>query len=200
MKLIVVRHAETIENTKRLIQSHNPGTLTKKGKQQAEKLAKRLSKENIDLVYSSDLGRCKDTLAPFLKLKKVPVFYDEDLRERHFGDFTGKTMDDFLDWVRGNGLAWNFSIDIPGGENYQDVLKRTKRFLDKIINKHKGQTVLVMTHGATKVAILLNLFNKPAEKETYLGYRASNTSLSVININDEGNHEAKILNSLDHLE
>ncbi len=199
MKLIVVRHAETVENTKRQIQSHNPGKLSKKGKEQAKKLAQRLSKENIDVIYSSDLGRCKDTLAPLLKLQNLQVTYDKDLRERHFGTFTGKTLDDFLKWIKDNGLGWDFSIDIPGGENYQDVLKRTKRFLDKIIKKHKDQTVLVMTHGATKVAIMLNVFNQKAEKATYKKYKSSNTALTIVEVTDKG-REVKVLNSLSHLD
>ncbi len=199
MKLIVVRHAETVENTFGVFQSHNPGVLSETGKVQAEKLAKRLLKEDIDVVYSSDLGRCKETLAPFLKLRDVPVVYTEELREWHFGVFTGRKLGEFYGWLEERGLRWNFDVNIPSGENYMGVLKRVRKFLDKLIKKHKGGCVLVVTHGAVKVAIMLSLFNKPVDKENYRKYKAANTALTVVEVTDKG-REVKVLNSLSHLE
>ena len=61
MKLIITRHGETIENAKRICQGHLGGNLSKKGKLQAKKLAERLKNEKLDVIYSSDLKRTKDT-------------------------------------------------------------------------------------------------------------------------------------------
>ena len=200
MNLIIVRHAETIGNTQRILQSHCPGELSEQGKKQAEKLAQRLFKENIDFVYSSDLGRCKDTLAPLLKLKNLPVVYTPELRERNFGIFSDKKMEDFYNWLEQRNSRYKFNVDIPQGENFRDVLKRTKNFLEKIIEKHQEETVLIMTHGATKVAIMLNLFNEKAETH-YQKYKAANTALSLVSSIDEpGKQEAKLINSLYHLD
>ena len=199
MNLIVVRHAETIGNIKRTLQSHCPGELSEQGKNQAEKLAQRLFKENIDFVYSSDLKRCKDTLAPLLKLKNLPVIYTPELRERNFGIFSDKDIGEFYSWLEQRNSRYKFNIDIPQGENFRDVLKRTKNFLEKIIEKHQEETVLIMTHGATKVAIMLNLFNEKAETH-YQKYKAVNTALSLVNIDEHGKKEAKVINSLYHLD
>jgi broad specificity phosphatase PhoE len=104
MRLVLVRHAETVENVERVFQGHNPGVLSDRGRKQAEKLAERLLGAGVGFVYCSDLSRCKDTLAPFLKYKGVPVVYTEVLRERDFGVFNGRKLEEFYGWLDERGV------------------------------------------------------------------------------------------------
>ena len=82
MRLLIARHGETIQNAKKIIQGHTHGQLSILGKKQVKKLTKRLAKERIDIIYCSDLKRCKQTIKPLLKIKKVPIIYTKELRER----------------------------------------------------------------------------------------------------------------------
>jgi broad specificity phosphatase PhoE len=100
-------------------------------------------------------------------------------------------------WMRG-GFKWKFDIDIPEGESYQDVLKRVRKFLGEIKERHKDDTVLVVTHGAVKVAFMLILFNQKPETH-YKEYKADNTALSFVEVTEEV-HEAELINSLSHLD
>ena len=75
MKILVVRHGETKSNKKKNIQGHSHGKLSSEGMHQAKKLAPRLTKEKIDIIYCSDLRRCKQTAAYLLKEKNVPIIY-----------------------------------------------------------------------------------------------------------------------------
>ena len=78
MKLILVRHGETEGNVKQIIQGQTHGKLTKKGIKQAKLLARRLKNEKIDVVFSSDLQRAKNTTKQILNHHcKIPVFYDK---------------------------------------------------------------------------------------------------------------------------
>ena len=61
MKLIIVRHGETIENQAKILQGHLPGTLSNKGIEQAKTIALNLKQEKIAAIYSSDLARAADT-------------------------------------------------------------------------------------------------------------------------------------------
>ena len=54
MRILIIRHGDP---------NYERDTLTEKGKREAELLAKRLSKEKIDYIYTSPLGRAKDTCA-----------------------------------------------------------------------------------------------------------------------------------------
>ncbi|MEJ2267962.1 MAG: histidine phosphatase family protein [Nanoarchaeota archaeon] len=83
MKLIIVRHGETEENLKKIWQGHLQGKLTKKGIEQAKKLANRLKDEKLDVIFSSDLDRASDTAKEIAKFhSEVPIYLVEDLRER----------------------------------------------------------------------------------------------------------------------
>lgn len=198
MKLIIVRHAETIENKRKLMQGQIQGNLSRKGKQQAKKLAKRLAKEKIDLIYCSDLRRCKQTIKPFLEKNKVPIIYTKEIRERSWGKFDGKPISKFIKWIKSNNYINNYKFKIPLGESFQDVKKRASKFIRKIIKKDKDKTILLMTHGAFKVALMLSLFNKN-EQTYYTKYRAPNAAISVVNIKENGFCKARLLNSVSHL-
>ena len=61
MKLIIVRHGETVGNATEIIEGHLPGKLSQKGIEQAKKLASRLKDEPIDHIFCSDLTRAIET-------------------------------------------------------------------------------------------------------------------------------------------
>lgn len=54
MRILIIRHGDP---------DYKNDTLTEKGKREAQLLAKRLKKEKIDRLYTSPLGRAKDTCA-----------------------------------------------------------------------------------------------------------------------------------------
>ena len=70
MKIFLVRHGETIENSKGIIQSFFEGKLSPLGEYQSEQLALRLKNEKIDKIFSSDLKRAVDTAKYILKYQK----------------------------------------------------------------------------------------------------------------------------------
>ncbi|MBI4162713.1 MAG: histidine phosphatase family protein [Candidatus Aenigmarchaeota archaeon] len=86
MKLIIVRHGESLANTQMLFEGSSHGELTELGIQQAKKVGLRLKNEKIDIAYVSDLKRAQDTSAEILKFHvDTPVIPTEELRERHYG-------------------------------------------------------------------------------------------------------------------
>jgi broad specificity phosphatase PhoE len=199
MKLVIVRHAETKANKKKILEGWNDGDLSNTGKIQAKQLAKRLAKEKIDAVYCSDLKRCKQTISPFLKIQKIPIVYTKKLRERHIGVFQGKSLQSFLKWLKKNRYEKSYSFKMPGGESFMDVKKRGAIFLDKIIKTKRNKNILIVTHATMKRAMLLYLLKKD-EKKFFKKYKPKNTALSVIHIKDDGRHKARVLNSTKHLE
>ena len=62
MKLLIVRHGETEENNKKILQGILPGRLTKLGEEQAKELGRKLRKYKIDKIYCSPIDRCRQTL------------------------------------------------------------------------------------------------------------------------------------------
>lgn len=145
MKLVLVRHGETNENANGIIQGHRFGTLSQKGKNQVSEVAKKLSKEKFDIIYSSDLERCVDTAKAIHKFhKNTELILRTELREFGFGRLEG------LRAPRSNRFA-KFGIKIPrrffGAESLKNVRERLIPFINHIMVKHNSDTVLVVTHG-----------------------------------------------------
>ena len=61
MKIFTVRHGQTNWNIERRLQGHTDTPLNAEGLAQAEKVAKRLSSEKVDAIYTSDLSRAFKT-------------------------------------------------------------------------------------------------------------------------------------------
>lgn len=72
MRILIVRHADP---------DYANDSLTEKGKKEAALLAKRLKKEKIDYIYTSPMGRAKETCLAVAKYFDKPVTEKIWLRE-----------------------------------------------------------------------------------------------------------------------
>lgn len=144
MKLLLVRHGETVDNKRRVCQGQLPGELNKKGRQQAQGLALSLAGTPLDYCYTSDLQRARQTCdiitAPYPNL---PVSEDRRLRERHFGAHQGTIMT----------TTWNGFASIEGAEPMEDLYARLENFIADITATHAKKTVLVVSHGITLLTL-----------------------------------------------
>jgi len=81
MKLILVRHGETIENRRHILQGQTHGKLTPEGISQANRLADYLTTSfHIDVCFTSDLQRAVDTTNHYC----FEVSPDEDSKRHSF--------------------------------------------------------------------------------------------------------------------
>ena len=195
MKLIIVRHGETFANERGVAcgQNNNSG-LNEVGKLQAKKLATRLFKEKIDVIFCSDLKRCKQTVEPYLKQRKKPVYYEKLLREQDYGVLDKKPGDVFMKWFRDNP-----GKDPEGWESKEHLKERIARFIAQKLSNCKGKNVLIVTHCRTKKMLLSILFAKSKEYPDRINEVAPNTGLSIIDFSDTENPIIKLLNCGKHL-
>lgn len=186
MRLIIVRHGETEENIKGIIQGHMPGVLTKDGISQAKKVALRLRDAKIGCIYSSDLARAADTAKEIHKYHKdTPLIYTEKLREMDLGSFSGKLWDE-CDWD-------NRPDDMETRESLQ---KRVKEFLDTLYDEHSDDVVCVVSHSGTNKNLLRIIFGEPNKELPHPG----NTAVTIIDFDEDKNHKIKVLNCIEHLD
>ncbi len=181
MKIIIVRHGETIENTQGIVQGHLHGTLSELGRAQAVMVAGKLKDEKIDYIYSSDLARAADTAKEIAKFHpKTPIKFVKDLRERYFGHFEGRRKSDF-------GLSNKQSLsevikDAEDVESPKEFYNRAKRFLDKIAKKHPKDTVLFVGHNGIDKAIINVIKHKPWS-DVFSGDNLDNASINIFEVN-----------------
>ncbi|MBW2971961.1 histidine phosphatase family protein [Candidatus Woesearchaeota archaeon] len=197
MKLIMVRHGETRENRDNIMQGQIGGHLTKKGVMQAKKLGRRLKDEHFDIIYSSDLLRCKDTLREIRKYHpKTPVRYAKELRERKFGVWEGRTHDDVDNHLAKRGIRWN-EWKPSGGEASDQMTKRVRRFLKRTLKERPDSSVLWVTHGGPIFKVLYRILCEPCDDKKKR--QTFNTAVSIVELDTEGNHKLHLVNCVKHL-
>lgn len=147
-KYILVRHGKAESNIENLL-SCWPETrkihLAQEGRMQADKLAQKLKKKKIDMIFSSDVTRAKETaeiIAANLDMKKI--YFDERIREIGFGDFNGK--DTSLYHGHYSSGREKFYLRPPKGENLSDVRKRIFDFFRSLEKRYKNKTIAVVSH------------------------------------------------------
>ncbi|MBI2129677.1 histidine phosphatase family protein [Candidatus Woesearchaeota archaeon] len=196
MKLIIVRHGETEENTKGITQGHKHGKLTKTGIEQARKLALRLKDEKIDCIYSSDLQRAKDTTEEIAKFHKAPIHYTSELREQHPGVFEGRPREELRKTKEESRLSLA-EFKPEGGESFTESKERAQKFLNMLFKRHTKGTILISSHAAFITMLLGILLNKSIEEAFKL--RQSNACVNIIEIKENSKHKVHAINCVKHL-
>ncbi|KAL5752894.1 hypothetical protein ACOSP7_023082 [Xanthoceras sorbifolium] len=199
-EIIVVRHGETAWNVDGRIQGHLDVELNEVGRQQAVSVADRLSKEfEISVVYSSDLKRALETAKTIANAcGGLEVIEDPDLRERHLGDLQGLV---FREAAKINPDAYKAisshktDQDIPGGgESLDQLFQRCTSALQRIGRKHKGERVVVITHGG-----VIRALYKRACPNGRSARKILNTSLNVFHLPDGDEWTIKTWGDVGHL-
>lgn len=198
MKLILVRHGQTHENIAKIIQGQTHGKLSDIGIEQAKKVGFRLKYERIDVVYMSDLARVKDTAKEILKYHpETPVIEEKALRERSWGIWERKKREERNIFLTEKGYSIN-EYKPEGGESFEEVEQRILHFIHTLLEKHKEQTVLLVSHGGILTNFYLNIFQKA--KEDYKKYHPQNAAVTILEISEDKKHIVHVLNCVKHLE
>ena len=183
MKIVIIRHGQTMANI-----MNDSGTalytgtlnnemtdLTELGRKQASNLVDNKIVKEIEKVYCSNLNRAIQTA----KLAKpgYPLDIHDELKERCLGIFEGKEKKDLLaseeyrKYIVDNAFnkfRTDFIQKAPEGENYTDVSKRCKKFLDSL-DFQKDMTIGIFSHFHAIRCLFLNMFHiEPKEKIFHL--------------------------------
>src|SRR5687767_8413008 len=109
--IFLIRHGETFGNASRIVQ-HPDTPLSPRGVAQAERLARRLAKEGIARILSSDFARAAATAHALARATGAPLAFEPLLQERNFGDLRGRPYTELgfdmfePDYAPPNGETW----------------------------------------------------------------------------------------------
>ncbi len=160
-RIVLVRHGESLAQERRVVGGHGCEGLSALGVRQAEALRDRLADSaelaDVTALYSSVMARAVQTariLAP--ALGDLEIEQDCDFCEGHPS-------------AESDGMAWEeydqrwpppaeWSPDVarePGGESYAQMRARVAHRLDRLAERHRGETVVVVCHGGVVVHSML---------------------------------------------
>jgi probable phosphoglycerate mutase len=182
MRLIIVRHGESEWNRIHRYQGQLDAPLSALGLRQAEALAQRLKGEQLDHIYSSPLQRAARTAeAIAAHHAAVPFAYADALLEINHGEWQGKFADEILAEYADGLREWRehpTRSQMPGGESFSNVLKRSLDFLETICARHEGQTVLISTHDVVVKILVADALGMDMDRINRIW--VTNASISVI--------------------
>ena len=179
--VLFVRHGETESNVEHRYMGQSDSPLTPNGMAQAEAVARRLSKCQVDTIYSSDLGRAAMTSKIISQACRLPVMHDKRLRERHAGLLQGQLEAEarikharVFAQIKQMGAEYVFP---GGGESGLQIEERIAAFLEDMRENHLGETVVAVTHGGIMRVLLWHILAFPYAEISRL--RCDNTSISA---------------------
>lgn len=148
--LYLVRHGETVDNAHQIMQGQTQGELNENGIRQAEEVSRELEGVALDAIIASDLKRAIDTATIIAKPHQLKVITTPLLRERDWGDFTGR----FIPSLKGE--AWPDNV-----ETLEALLSRADEFIAYVKEAYPGKKVLAVGHGIINKAIQAVYHDKP---------------------------------------
>ena len=172
--LVLVRHGESEWNKKNLFTGWRDVGLTEAGIREAREAGRRIKARGLrfDVAFTSALIRAQRSLELMLEeigQKDIPVFKDQALNERDYGDLVGLNKDDArAKWGAEQVQIWRRSYDVapPGGESLKDTAARVlpyyiKEMLPRLL---RGDKLLVAAHGNSLRALVMVLEHLSPEK------------------------------------
>lgn len=151
MRLILMRHGETIWNAEQRLQGHDNAPLSARGREQALSFRHLLDELRPKAVVSSDLGRCRETVA-LIGHPDAPA--DARLRELGMGEWTGWRKPDLIAHHPHEYWSWRAGEHCPaGGETWHDFRARVEDGLRDWLARTGGDLLAVVHSGVIRAAL-----------------------------------------------
>lgn len=212
LKLLLIRHAQSLGNIQKRMEGQSSTTLSPKGRLQAKQLARRLlsrldhsriTAEQPIYLYSSPLLRALRT-AQYLSValrqaeRSWQIVEDSQLKEIHQGIFQGLTWSEAqasFPELCARLMSTTEWQPVPGAESPQEARLRSHRWFTHILNQHRpGETIWVVSHGGFMMHLIAEIRGQPSPWETPIAHTATFEfvlSLSSSNVSQWENSSAK---------
>jgi alpha-ribazole phosphatase/probable phosphoglycerate mutase len=158
VKLLLVRHGETLSNIKKIYAGKGSESLTKKGIHQAIEVGEKLRSYKVHALYSSPIERALQTAKIIGDSVGLDVIVDESFREMDLGIWEGLSENDIYLKYPEEWKLWKnrlVELKLPGRETLEDLLNRVLVRIKKNFRNAEKQNVLIVTHVAVIRVLLL---------------------------------------------
>ena len=186
MRLILVRHGETIYNAQRRFTGQSDVPLNPLGERQAAALGECLATEHLDVIVTSNLERTRVTSEAIANYHGIPIQEDRDLREMALGEWEGYTYDEVLTIDANLAAQWRVdpaTYAPPGGETVAQLRDRCARALNRWQTQYPEASVLWVTHGGLIGVLLCHVLGIDLKRRWQ--FRHDNASISEVCLSGE---------------
>lgn len=207
MNLYMIRHGQSYVNLKDWDKGNRDEALTELGNQQAAALGKWMPTEveKVDVIYASTMKRAQETAAYVADAYNMPITDDDRIREIGNNQYT------HVPWPNDNlpeyGEFWgsekpfsSITPDHPGGESLMHFRIRIGEFIEELVEKHQGQTVIAVCHGGVIELSFDHIFNiGPWRRGEVITYNTGVTRFQYIHQSHRELWRLRYHSRVDHL-
>jgi len=151
-RVLLVRHGTTALGAEDRFAGSTDVPLADEGREQAERLARRLESEPLVAVYASPMQRTMETATIVGRPHGLRPVARDGLREINHGRWEGLRRREVEERFAEEYAAWEedpLTCAPEGGEPGISVMARSLPVLHAIVRQHAGGQVLVVSHKAT---------------------------------------------------
>ena len=188
-EIIFIRHGETDFNRARLYFGHLDPDLNETGIEQLRKAKILFEKREKmpDVVFSSDLKRCSQSMEILQIDEETEKILTKDLREINFGIFEGKTYEEiknkYPEKVEKMKDDWR-NLKADKGESINEMMLRVAEKMNEIINQYRNKKILVVAHaGVIQALTSYYLFGN---LDGYWKFKINNGSITKLHVMEDG--------------
>lgn len=170
-RLYLVRHGEVEETYHRIFGGRIDMNLSPHGQMQAAAVADYFEPHALDAVYCSPMKRAQQTAQPLLTAKSLAATTVPEFREMDFGDWTGHRWEDIQAKFGVSAFTWLEQIEqgrVPNAENGDALRARIQPGLQRVLQTHAGEVVMIVCHGGVIRVMLSLLLGLPLPATTAL--------------------------------
>lgn len=185
-EIYLVRHGQTEWNLEKRYQGAGDSPLTALGIKQAKALCKHIKDIHFDTIYCSPRGRAQETAKIIKGSRSIEIITVDDFQEINVGRYEGKLYEEMKNE---NPELYHGFWESPdqflpeNGESFADVGNRTYPALLKIVEKHPGERILVVSHAVAIKSILNKITGLPLNR--FWENKLFQTSLSIVEFDKE---------------
>lgn len=148
--LSTVRHGLTELNRDKRVGGRVDAPLIEEGRRQAREAGESFDGTPYDVVISSPLARALETAEIVTGLSREDIVVEEGCTERAFGEMEGlaaarvREVLPQVEYLRIGGV--DYSLNPPGGETFDELHGRARKFLERVVEVYAGRKVLLFAH------------------------------------------------------
>jgi probable phosphoglycerate mutase len=199
-RIFLVRHGATVLTAEDRFAGATDVELSDEGREQARRLAVRLSRERIEAIYASPLGRTVETATILAQPHRLDVQTRDGLREISHGRWEQMTRREVEQQFPEEAAAWEkdpYTFAPVGGESGLTVTARALPVLMDIVRAHSSGNVLVVSHKATIRLLLSSILGfDPRRYRDNLDQNPA--ALNIVDFKDPVNARLTLFNDTSH--
>ena len=196
-KIYLIRHGETVSNASGTFQGQTNSPLSDSGKFQAQRLAERLRKENInvDHLISSTLGRAIETAEYIAQAIECKLETEQGLQEINLGNWEGLRWDqiseNFPELSDEYHQKW-WTFKGHEGESWLEALERFNSTVAQLVDNYSDKNLMLVSHGGVIRLFVAKILGSSSPKPPL---EISNTGITEVEIATD---QMKLIRLNDH--